>query len=40
MNTSASRCVDGVGIVEDGGMSVLGDTDGVGAIVDGGTAHT
>ncbi len=42
MSTSAtciSRCMDGVGIVADGGTSVSVGVDGVGAVADGGAAH-
>ena len=39
VNASASRCADGVGIVEDGGMSLLGGADGVGAVVDRGATY-
>ncbi len=37
--TCVSRCMDGVGIVTDGGASVSVGVDGVGAVADGGAAH-
>ncbi len=37
--TCISGCVDGVGIVVDGGVSISVGMDGVGAVADRGTAH-